>query len=324
MKIAITGENGFIGKNLSKSIENKGHEFVSLNNSSLKKIQTGETCVHRNSAEDWANLIQENGVDLIVHNAASVGTDVVALNPVESINTNILGTQIIVDAANKCNIPVLYTGTTVIYDTYKYQHADITEKSDIFPRTNYAIQKYSGEMIVRNNANSWLVARPLFAYGGTGDMNSLISKTLYAIKNNKDSIEMFLDQEKIKDYMHVTDFCNAVVNLISTGVRNEDFNIAANNPYNTREIVDMMSNVVNQDVSRIINWNPQNDYLGNHRLTSEKYINIVGKLETISLKKGIEQAWKSIKNDNTDFNPLKYVDEAKKEGVNLKNFFPTL
>ena len=42
---------------------------------------------------------------------------------------------------------------------------NILEDSNIFPRTNYAVQKYAGEMLVRNNAKEWLVTRPLFAYG---------------------------------------------------------------------------------------------------------------------------------------------------------------
>ena len=35
---------------------------------------------------------------------------------------------------------------------------------------------------------------------------------------------MFLDPQKIKDYMHVEDFCNSVVRLIDSNIRNEDFN----------------------------------------------------------------------------------------------------
>ena len=324
MRIGITGEKGFIARNLAKSINNKGFEFVSLDDNDLQKTRTGETCVYRNTESEWTSLIKNNRLDFIVHNAATVGTDVVALNPVESISTNVLGTQTIVNAANNANIPVLYTGTTVIYDTLKYQNTDITEKSDIFPRTNYAVQKYAGEMTVRNNAKQWLVARPLFAYGGVGDMNSLISKTLFSVKNKKSKIDMFLDPQKIKDYMHVTDFCNAVVNLIKTGITNHDFNIAANNPYSTEKIVDMMSDVVGQDVSSIINWHEQTDYLGNHRLTSEKYIRIVGMLETTPLKAGIMDSWNSINKDTTGFNPLKYLEEASDKNVDLKTFFPTL
>ena len=189
MRIAITGEKGFIAKNLAIEISKNNHEFISLDNSSYANefmiyTPSGEVCVHSNTIKNWVNLLDDLEIDVIVHNAAVVGTDVVALNPKEALLTNVLGTKTITESANISGQMIVYTGTTVIYDTYEYQDKDIDEESKIYPRTDYAIQKYAGEMIVRNNAKEWLVTRPLFAYGGEGDMNSLIAKSLFAIKNN--------------------------------------------------------------------------------------------------------------------------------------------
>ena len=54
MKIAVTGESGFIGRNLPKSIEKFGHEFVSLNdytNFVSRRPRTNEPCVYNNSEQ---------------------------------------------------------------------------------------------------------------------------------------------------------------------------------------------------------------------------------------------------------------------------------
>jgi len=327
MRIGITGEKGFIAINLAKEINRQGYEFVSFDNSDMAKrrfnyTNSGEVCVYRNSIDDWASLIDYLNLDVIVHNAAVVGTDVVALNPEHSINTNVLGTQNIVEAANRNNVLVVYTGTTVIYDTYKYQETDITEQSDIFPRTNYAVQKYAGEMIVRNNAKEWLVTRPLFAYGGEGDMNSLIAKSLYGIKNGIENIDMFLNPEKIKDYMHVEDFCYNVVKLIKSSIRNEDFNITAANPLTTLEIISLIEEVTGTTLENVIKWHPETDYLGNHRLTSKKYFDHMKFSRSRTLRRGIKDSWKSIREADKHYNPLKYLEEAKSKNVNLKDFFP--
>lgn len=327
MRIGITGEKGFIATNLAKEINRQECEFVSFDNSDMARrrfnyTNSGEVCIYSNSIDDWTALIDYLNLDVIVHNAAVVGTDVVALNPEHSINTNVLGTQNIVEAANRNNVLVVYTGTTVIYDTYKYQETDITEQSDIFPRTNYAVQKYAGEMIVRNNAKEWLVTRPLFAYGGEGDMNSLIAKSLYGIKNKIKNIDMFLNPEKIKDYMHVEDFCYNVVKLIKSNIRNEDFNITADNPLTTLEIISLIEEVTGNTLENVIKWHTENDYLGNHRLTSKKYFDHMKFSKSRTLRSGIKDSWKSIQDADKNYNPLKYLEEAKRKNINLKDFFP--
>lgn len=327
MRIGITGEKGFIATNLAQEIIKQGHEFVSLDEASYAQrfmdyTHSGEVCVYSNSVKRWTNLFEMLDLDCIVHNAAVVGTDVVALNPQRSINTNVLGTQTIVEAANNCDMLIVYTGTTVIYDTYKYQETDILENSEIFPRTNYAVQKYAGEMTVRNNAKEWLVTRPLFAYGGVGDMNSLIAKSLFGVKNNIENIDMFLNPEKIKDYMHVEDFCKNVMRLINSDVRNEDFNITAENPYTTLEIISLIEEVSERTLEAIIKWHPETDYLGNHRLSNQKFLDFMQTSDTKPLKEGIKESWNTIKNDESNYNPLKYLNQAKENKVNLKKFFP--
>ena len=184
MRVLITGEAGFIAQNLAIAFENLGHDVVSIDDANVLKLQkTGETCVHRNTAEVWAYHLKNLKVDVVIHNAAVVGTDVVALNPNEATLSNVVGSYNLSLASKLANVPICYMGTTVIYDTAKYQSSQITEKSDIKPMTFYGSQKLAGEHVVTSHARDWLVMRPLFAYGGVGDMNSLNAKTIYAFLN---------------------------------------------------------------------------------------------------------------------------------------------
>lgn len=329
MRIAITGEKGFIAQNLIEEInqDSRDTEFVSLDNSSYADANmiyttNNEVCVHSNSESAWSDLFRELDIDCIIHNAAVVGTDVVALNPSESIMTNVLGTQNITNAANQCNILNMYIGTTVIYDTYKYQDSMIKEDSDIFPRTHYAVQKYAGEMTVRNSAKEWLVMRPLFAYGGVGDPNSLIAKSLYSAKNNK-NIDMFLDPLKKKDYMHVSDFCDAVINAVTSDIRNQDFNVSVENPYTTQKIVELMSEVCGHDIASLLKWRPETDYLGNHLLSCNKFSNAIGFTnDPVDIELGIKFVWDAINNDSSQYNPLRFLEEAQDKNLDLLDFFP--
>lgn len=329
MRIAITGEKGFIAKNLINEINNRGHTFVSLDgadqSSNMVFTEKYELCVYSNKTEDWTRLFNELNIDCVVHNAAVVGTDVVALNPRHAVNTNVLGTQIITDAANEAGVLNVYIGTTVIYDTPKYQDTLIKEDSLTLPSTHYAVQKYAGEMIVKNTAKEWLVIRPLFAYGGVGDPNSLIAKTIYSAKNNLNNVDMFLDQEKLKDYMHVFTFCDAIVSAVESDVRNEDFNVSAENPLKTKDIIKEIESQLNVDLRNTLTWHANTDYLGNHLLSCEKFKNMIGfKRSPISLKEGITLSIKSIMFDNSEYNPLVYLEEAKNKNVNLTEYFPKI
>lgn len=326
MKIAITGESGFIGRNLPKSIEKFGHEFVSLNNYKnfvSRRPRTDEPCVYNNSEQAWIRAFYDLDIDVVIHNAAVVGTDVVALNSTDSTLSNVAGTHNIVRAANACDVAVCYTGTTVIYDTARYQTNKIVENSARKPTTLYGCQKVAAEDIIRGMCEKWNIVRPLFAFGGIGDMNSLIAKGLYSALNGRNNIKMFLDPLKVKDYLYVEDFCDGVMSVISQDLWQDDFNVAAETPCVTRDIVNIMQEVSGLDMQEVFTWKPETDYLGNHRLSSNKIRKQTNWQPQYSLRSGIQEVWDSLNLDRTDgYNPLLHLDKAEEDGFNLESHFP--
>ena len=322
MRMAITGEQGFIARNLARVLDQQGHTFVSLLDSPHlpRRRTTGEPCVYANGEEAWTAALREAQVDVLVHNAAVVGTDVVALNPEDATLTNVLGCQLIARACRRIGVPVCYMGTTVIYDTAQYQHTAITEQSMIRPHTYYGILKLAGEQAIREISKDWMVIRPLFAYGGDGDMNSLIVKSLYSVANDRRNVDMFLDPTLVKDYLHVDDYCEAVISCCHSQAWREDFNVAAETPHSAGDIVRMISDVTGDDVESRLIWHPGTDYLGNHRLSSVKVRSKVDwspRFET--LRMGVEHIWSNIR--TLRHNPLTHLDEAKRRGVDLLSHF---
>jgi len=192
MRAFITGHNGFIGKNLPAALKRQGIEtvFTDGRHTNLKFTDKAELCVYQNNEDVWKKVLTELEVDILIHNAAVVGTDVVGLDPIGATSTNVTGTYSLIRVANDLKIPIVYLGTTVIYDTLKYQNESIVEESERGPHTYYGHLKLLGEDLVKSMARDWSIVRPLFAFGGIGDMNSLIAKTFYGYFAKKSGIDI--------------------------------------------------------------------------------------------------------------------------------------
>ena len=69
MRIAITGEKGFIASNLANKVNKYSHEFVSLDESKYSEgyvtTDCGEVCVYNNSIEKWSQLLSNLDIDLL-------------------------------------------------------------------------------------------------------------------------------------------------------------------------------------------------------------------------------------------------------------------
>ena len=325
MNIFITGENGFIGRNLAERMKqyaemNLISGTLSAGSQNMVYHKAGEPCVYSNDVATWKEFFLKNNINVVIHNAASVGTDVVALEPIKSTSTNVAGTYNICRAAKQLSIPVCYMGTTVIYDTKNYQNEKIEENSNRGPVTLYGCQKLCAEDIVKTQTSKWMIVRPLFAYGGVGDMNSLIAKSIYGAINKKKNINMFLDPTKIKDYMHVNDYCDAVLTAINQNMWYQDWNVAAETPLMTGEIIDMIQSITELNLDSVIRWHPSTDYLGNHMLTSWKFRNVSGWSPKIDMSLGIRMSFESIMKAK-GYNPLRYLEEAKERNIDLTKFY---
>jgi nucleoside-diphosphate-sugar epimerase len=322
VRVLVTGHAGFIARNLVGAFGRLGHTVVDVASRTLVRNNKGEPCVHRNSEFAWWSYLVDERIDLVVHNAAVVGTDVVALSPEESTLSNVMGTHTICRAARKAKIPVCYMGTSVIYNTPKYQREPITERSEQLPGTFYGAQKLASEHIVMSTVPEWLIMRPLFAYGGVGDMNSLVAKGFYALHNDRTGVDMFLDPRKSKDYMHVEDFCDAVALACDRGLWCQDFNVSAEEPLETGHIVDLMSEVAGDDIGRRLVWRPETDYLGNHLLSSQKFRDATGWKPRLPFREGLRQSWRSICSGSGGYDPLQHLDSARARGTDLVDYFP--
>jgi UDP-glucose 4-epimerase len=134
VKYLITGGAGFIGSHLAEKLVNTGAEVTIVDNfstglsSNLKSIE-GKYHIYRGSILDrsvMADLVLQS--DYVVHLAAALGVFNIVNKPLESLKTNLQGSEIVLEAADKYKKPVLIASTSEVYG--KNNKVPLNEEDD--------------------------------------------------------------------------------------------------------------------------------------------------------------------------------------------------
>jgi UDP-glucose 4-epimerase len=134
MKYLLTGGSGFIGSHLAERLLDQEHSVTIIDNLStgsddnLSKIKKGLKFHHGNILDKplMEELIAES--DYVVHLAAALGVLNIINKPLESLKTNIQGTEVVLEASEKFSKPVLIASTSEIYG--KNDKVPLNEEDD--------------------------------------------------------------------------------------------------------------------------------------------------------------------------------------------------
>jgi len=227
MRILLTGGAGFIGSHLSERLINDGHHVTVIDDFStglatnLKKLKGVESFkVVEGSILDVTTLrplIDES--EYIFHLAAAVGVFNIVNNPLESLLTNIRGTENVLGLANKMKTPVFFTSSSEVYgknisDSLK-ESDDRILGSPVTLRWSYSEAKAIDESLafayyVENQLETRIVRffntvgpRQLGAYG------MVVPRFVRAALANE-PLTIFGDGNQTRCFAHVYDVIDAV------------------------------------------------------------------------------------------------------------------
>jgi len=258
-KILITGSCGFIYSNFIRRIIFNKHpyEIVSidkLTNSKLKnniyfnknhQFYLGDIC----DTHLIDKIFEFERPDIVLHTAAESAVDYSLQNPNAFINSNVLGTQIVINASIKYGVKkFIYQSTDEVYGALTSEKdMPWTESSSINPRNPYSASKAAGEMLVNaaHNAHGlqYIILRTSNNYGPRQMPDKLIPRVIKCILNNE-KIPVYGQGSQIRDWTYVGDNCDAVLKIIESDRINEVFNISSNQEYSNIEVVNEICNVI--------------------------------------------------------------------------------
>jgi UDP-glucose 4-epimerase len=229
-KVLITGGAGFIGSHLADHFVQQGSEVVILDNlttGSKSNLQgPGSSAKFVMGDIRNQNLVEElvNGADLILHMAAALGVDNIMRDTIESISTNIYGSEVVLQAASKFKKRIVIASTSEIYG--KNPKQPLAEEDDRVIGTPQNFRwSYSDAKAIEES-----IARVLFLEKGlqvttvrffntigprqTGKYGMVVPKFIKSALIGED-IQVYGDGKQTRVFCHVTDAVDGVISLLN-------------------------------------------------------------------------------------------------------------
>ncbi len=230
MRVLITGGAGFIGSHLADHLLNRGDKVVLLDDLSTGRLANIDHLTGSSDAEFVlgsildADLVDNaiSGVDAVFHLAAAVGVNLIVEKPLESLMTNIRGTETVIEMAHKYDKRLLVMSTSEIYG--KNTSDSLSEEDDrilgspLKSRWSYSEAKAIDEILAytywREKGLETVIIRLFNTVGPrqTGSYGMVIPRFVgQALRN--EPITIFGDGNQTRCFCHVGDVVEGLVAL---------------------------------------------------------------------------------------------------------------
>lgn len=298
-KILVTGGAGFIGSHLVKRLVEEGNKVTVLDNLLRGNKLDHEIMQKANLVVGDvrnASIVDEvtKGCDQIYHFAAVLGVDVVADNPVETMDTEVIGMKNIADAAMKHGVAkIIYASTSGVYGHSAIEKS-FTEEITIDPRTSYAIAKRYNEIYLKalfeeKGLNS-VSLRFFNIYGKKQDNRMVIPRFLEQALSGE-PITVYGQGKQTRDFTYVDDTVTACIKLAEKAGQAEIYNIANENELTIEELAKAIVKVTGSksEITYIEAPKKRYDYEVERRYgSSDKLFKTIGYKPTTKLEDGLK------------------------------------
>lgn len=266
----ITGGAGFIGSNFVKLMFDKHPDYKIINIDALtyagnlenlkdidKNLNYEFIRIDIRDREAIDQIFKKHEITSVVNFAAESHVDRSIENPEIFLNTNIIGTQVLLDTAKKywkinpedkycreykSGVKFLQVSTDEVYGALG-KTGMFVETMPLLPNSPYSASKASADLIVRAYNETFgmpiNITRCSNNYGPYQFPEKLIPLMIHNCLNGKE-LPVYGDGMQVRDWLHVSDHCAAIDTVLHEGKDGEVYNIGGNNEKANIEIVKLI------------------------------------------------------------------------------------
>ena len=263
--ILVTGGCGFIGSNfVHYLLRNYDYKIISVDKltyaGNLENLS--DISDHPNYEFVRGDIIDKalieglvsKGIDAVINFAAESHVDRSIEDPRTFIETNVLGTQVLLEAARKYGIlRFIQISTDEVYGSLG-PRGSFKEMSPLAPNSPYSASKTAADLLVRAYYKTYglatIITRCSNNYGPYQFPEKLIPLMITNALENK-PLPVYGDGMNVRDWIHVEDHCKAIDLIIHRGREGEVYNIGGNNELPNIEIVKIILKRLNKPESLI-------------------------------------------------------------------------
>jgi dTDP-glucose 4,6-dehydratase len=303
MKILVTGGAGFVGSNFIRLVLGSCSSYFVVNYDKLTYAGNLANLASVAGNPNYQFIKGDitdapsvsaalRGYDAVVHFAAESHVDRSIYDPATAIRTNVLGTQILLEAARQANLPrFLHISTDEVYgDIPVSLTAD--ETHPLQPSNPYSASKAAADMLLRSYARTYkfpaIIVRSSNNYGPNQFPEKFLPLIITNALENK-PIPIYGDGTQQRDWVYVEDHCRAILAALEHGKTGETYNVGAANFTDNLSLARRVLHLMNKPESLI-------SYVQDRPGHDRRYAVNFSKIETqldwrprISLDQGLRQ-----------------------------------
>ncbi len=254
-RIMITGGAGFIGSNLVKYIlrEYPAYHVVNFdlltyagNLLSLSDVEDHPhyTFIRGDVSDPTAVNTAMDGCWGVLHLAAETHVDRSILDATPFLQTNLIGTHVMIEAAKQHEVErFVQVSTDEVYGSLKPDDPAFTEDNRLKPNNPYAASKAGADLLVRTYVKTHglpaVITRCSNNYGPYHFPEKLIPLLVRNALKDK-PIPVYGDGRQVRDWLYVEDHCRAIITTLEKGLPGEIYNIGGNNEVMNIDLVKML------------------------------------------------------------------------------------